>query len=99
MEQASIGAGLATSPARTVSGPPGLARYPWTDDPAWIADMVCTRAPAEKLAILAKWVAAAGGRIVGEVALLPLLPQRLATLNLHRILGQFWIEVRDDVGL
>ena len=74
-------------------------RYPWTDDHAWIADMVCTRAPAGKLAILAEWVAAAGGRIDGEVALLPPLPRRLATLNLHRILGQFRIEVRDDVGL
>ena len=61
--------------------------------------MVCTRAPAGKLAILAEWVAAAGGRIDGEVALLPPLPRRLATLNLHRILGQFRIEVRDDVGL
>ena len=99
MDQASIGAGLATSLAWTVSGPPGLARYPWTDDRAWIADMVCTRARAGKLAILAEWVAAAGGRIDGEVVLLPPLPRCLATLNLHRILGQFRIEVRDNVGL
>ena len=75
-----------------------LTSRPSTADRAWLADMVCTRAPAGKLAILAEWVAAAGGRIDGEVALLPPLPRRLATLNLHRILGQFRIEVRDDVG-
>jgi len=49
--------------------------------------------------MLFSWVIAAGGWISGTTALLPPLPRRLATRELHRILRQFGIAVSDDAGL
>jgi len=67
----------------------------WTDDRAWIAEIVRAATTDEKLAALFSWVIAAGGWIEGTTALLPTLPHRLATRELHRMLRQSRIEIRE----
>ena len=72
----------------------------WTDDRAWIGDIRDGPDEASKLAILAAWVAAAGGETCGRTALLPALrpppDRRLAELELRRMVRQFGLEVVDD---
>ena len=67
----------------------------WTDDRAWVAEIVRATTTDEKLAVLFWWVLAAGGWIDGMTALLPPLPHRLAALELRRMLRQFQIEIRE----
>lgn len=71
----------------------GLRR--WHDDRGWIADVTSAATADEKLAVLATWVAAAGGRLLGGTADLPALPRRLATLELRRMLRQAGVAVRE----
>ena len=99
LDQASNSAGFpGPSPAHSL-GPPGQVYHSWTDDRAWIGDIVRGTTTDVKLATLFSWVIAAGGWISGTTALLPPLPHRLATYELHRILRQFGIAVSDDAGL
>ena len=67
----------------------------WTEDRAWIAEIVQAATPDAKLAVLFWWVLAAGGWIDGMTALLPPLPHRLAKLELARMLLQVRIEIRE----
>ena len=69
---------------------------PWTDDRGWISDIVQAATPDAKLATLFSWVIAAGGWISGTTALLPPLPHRLATRELHRILRQSGIAISEE---
>ena len=53
----------------------------------------------ERMAVLFWWVIAAGGWIEGTTAKLPILPGRMASLELHRMLRQHRIavcEISDD---
>ena len=86
---------LATGAHCDKDPPPHFRAYPWHDDRAWIADIVRATTPADKLAVLAEWVAAAGGRLGGRLVLLPPLPQRLATLELRRMVRQARLVIGD----
>jgi hypothetical protein len=80
---------------------PGLTtlpdRYPWADDRAWILAVTHAAERPAKVALLVEWVAAAGGRLEGELAWLPPLGppprRRLAEVELRRMLCQFGVEV------
>jgi hypothetical protein len=81
-------------PSNTEAGTAGTTAA-WTDDRAWIAEIVRATTTDEKLAMLFWWVLAAGGWIDGMTALLPALPRRYAALELRRMLRQSGIEIRE----
>ena len=81
-------------PSNTEAGTAGTGAA-WTDDRAWVAEIVRAATTDEKLATLFSWVLAADGWIEGTTALLPALPRRLAALELRRMLRQSRIEVRE----
>lgn len=81
-------------PSNTEVGTVGTGAA-WTDDRAWVAEIVRATTTDKKLAVLFWWVLAAGGWIDGMTALLPPLPHRLAKLELARMLRQFRIEIRE----
>ena len=91
--QASIGAGLSWTGRGDVPLSILSTARSWTDDRAWIADVVRAEPGDPRLALLFSWVIAAGGWISGTTAELPVLPAGLARLELHRILKQFGIGV------
>jgi len=67
----------------------------WTDDRAWIAEIVRHKDPHcdAVLALLFSWVLAAGGWINGMTAELPALPHRLAAVELRRMLRRSGIGI------
>jgi hypothetical protein len=67
----------------------------WTDDRAWITEIVRHKDPRSDpaLALLFAWVLAAGGWIDGMTADLPTLPHRYATQELRRMLRRSGIEI------
>jgi hypothetical protein len=72
----------------------------WTGDRAWIAGIRHALDEATKLAVLAEWVAAAGGETCGRTVMLPALhphtERRLAESELRRVCRQFGLEVLED---
>jgi hypothetical protein len=98
-DQASSGACSARSgqPTPALTALPG--RYPWTDDRAWIFATTHAADRPGAIALLAAWVAAAGGRLEGEMAWLPRLGpparRRLAEVELRRMLRQFGFRAGD----
>jgi hypothetical protein len=76
-----------------------LRPHRWQDDPAWIDNYIHATSGEERAAVLAAWVGATGGRLVGTEAVLPPLPRRLAALELRRLLRQAGIGVTVAVSL
>ena len=95
LDQVSNRAGSSGPGTSSLGRPPGPARRPWTDDRAWIAEIVRAEPGDPKMATLFWWVIAAGGWIEGTSALLPTLPTCMAKLELPRMLRQHRIEVRE----
>ncbi|HEX6015402.1 MAG TPA: hypothetical protein VFY87_27100 [Geminicoccaceae bacterium] len=91
--QASDGAGFSRSGHDGPGLPSLTGRRGWDDDRAWIADVVRAPDAGRKLAVLAGWVAAAGGRLEDGHAVLPALPHRLAAVELRRMLRQHGVTV------
>jgi hypothetical protein len=90
---------------RTTAGNPAVSAEdpetaPWTDDRAWIAGIRDAPDEGSKLAVLAVWVAAAGGETVGRTVMLPALrpspERRLAELELRRMCRQLGLEVPEE---
>ena len=72
---------------------PTLTRsLPWVEDRAGIREW---RWAVDQAEVLDCWVCAAGGRIENGIAVLPLLPHLLASLELRRMLRQSGIEIRE----
>ena len=84
----------ASSPSSADAGTVGTPTD-WTDDRAWIAEIVRHKDPYcdAVLALLFAWVLAAGGWIDGMTADLPDLPHRLAALELRRMLRRSGIGI------
>jgi hypothetical protein len=89
--RASAGAGLLGQGTAPSPCPP----CPWTDDRGWIGEFVRAEPGDSKLAILFRWVIAAGGWIEGTTAKLPALPAGMARNELRRVLRQHGIVVHE----
>jgi hypothetical protein len=87
-------------PSREAGKEPKVERPSWTDDRAWLADIRHARDDAAKLAVLADWVAAAGGETCGRNVMLPALcpprERRLAELELRRMCRQAGLEILEN---
>ena len=100
LDQASKSAAFSGPPAHDGRGPAGPPEPHWTDDRAWISDIVRAPDAAAKLAVLADWIARAGGETVDRTVMLPALrprhERRLAEVELRRMCRQAGIEILED---